>query len=306
MTAAERARLLADFGIDERALIGEGLESRVYALSDDLVLRLARTPGGRSPDQRRLKAFLDGIAGHLPFATPKIVELGPRGVWRIEHRLPGGSLLERLRRVSDDRRDQALRYYLDAAETLAAVHFDHLPYGHVLARHPVTAPDWHAFLRETLSHFVSLNRVTIAHEVGDPYRLADRAADMLIELPLNPPKSLVHGDFFPGNVLVGPDLKVTALVDFGLYTLVGDPVLDLAVACQTLEFIAETTAQDARFLRDLIVERHGGGVVPALRFYRAWLAFSMADPANAKPPYPRMFPWAITMLRLLQEGRLPA
>lgn len=306
MTPAERARLLADFGIDERALIGEGLESRVYALPGDRVLRLARGHVERNPDPRRLKAFLDGISGHLPFATPRIVELGPRGLWRVEHLLPGEALLQRLRRVSDDRRDQALRAYVEACATLAAVHFDHLPYGHVLARHPVTAPDWHSFLRETLSRFVSHNRIAIAHEVGDPYRLADRAADMLAELPLHPPKSLVHGDFFPGNVLVGHDLKVTALVDFGTYTVVGDAPLDLAVACQTLEFIAETTAHDARFVRDVIVEHHGEAIIPALRFYRAWLAFSMADPVNGKPPYPRMYPWAITMLRLLQEGRLPA
>jgi aminoglycoside phosphotransferase (APT) family kinase protein len=305
MTPAERARLLADFGIGESALIGEGLESRVYALSDDLVLRLARGRTSEAPDQRRLKVFLDGIAGHVPFATPRIVELGPKGLWRVEERLPGGSLLERLRRVSDDRRDEALRHYLAAGETLGAVHFDHLPYGHILARHPVTAPDWHAFLRETLAQFVSRNRVTIAHEVGDPYRLAEMAADMLVALPTHPPKALVHGDYFPGNVLVGPDLKVTALLDFGLYTLVGDPVLDLAVAYQTLELIAETTAQDARFVRDEIVASHGEAIVPSLRFYRAWLAFSMADPANGKPPYPRMFRWAVTMLRLLGEGRLP-
>jgi aminoglycoside phosphotransferase (APT) family kinase protein len=306
MTPAERARLLTDFGIDERALIGEGLESRVYALSDELVLRLARSASAHAPDQKRLKAFLDGLAGHLPFATPKIVELGPKGLWRVEHRLPGEQLLARLRRVSDDRRDQALRHYVEACETMAAVHFDHLPYGHILAHAPVTAPDWHAFLRETLSHFVSRNRLTIAHEVGDPYRLAEHAADMLVDLPVHPPKSLVHGDYFPGNVLVGLDLTVTALVDFGIYTVVGDPILDLAVACQTLEFIAETAAQDARFVRDLVVERHGEAIIPALRFYRAWLAFSMADPANGKPPYPRMFAWAITMLRLLAEGRLPA
>ena len=69
----------------------------------------------------------------------------------------------------------------------------------------------------------------------------------------------------------------------------GKIILDLAVACQTLEFIAETAAQDARFVRDLVVERHGEAIIPALRFYRAWLAFSMADPANGnKINFPAM------------------
>jgi putative membrane protein len=305
MTPAERAHILAGFGIDERALIGEGLESRVYALSDELVLRLGRS-GVPTPDQHRLKVFLDGIADHLPFATPRIVELGPKGQWRIERRLPGGSLLTRLRRLSDDRRDEALRNYVSAADALGGVRFEHLPYGHLLARNPVTAPDWHAFLRETLSHFVSRNRLTIAHEVGDPYRLHDLAADMIVGLPRDPPKALVHGDYFPGNVMVGPDLKVTAVLDFGHYTIVGDAILDLAVSYLTLELIEETAAQDARFVHEVVRERHGDAIAAACRFYRAWLAFSMADPAHGRQPYPHMFRWAVTMLRLLGDGRLAA
>jgi hypothetical protein len=83
-------------------------------------------------------------------------------------------------------------------------------------------------------------------------------------------------------------------------------MLDLAVACLTLEQIEECTTDEARYVRGLMVERHGEAILPAFTFYRAYLAFSMADPALAGPPYPRLFGWAIAMLKLLAAGRMPA
>jgi hypothetical protein len=305
-TAAERAALLRRFGIDERALIGAGGEASVYALPGERVLRVGRSRTTAAADPYTLQAFLARFAHRLPFATPEIVDIDPDGLWRIEFRLSGTAMLARLTRLGDDRRDQALRAYAAAVDELATVALPELPYGHVLAPAPVTAADWHGFARESLAIFLSRNRVTIAKEVGDPHRLFDLAAGMIADLPRHPPKVLVHGDYFPGNLLLAPDLSVSSLIDFGIYTVAGDAQLDLAVACLTLEMIAETTAHDARFVREIVLDRHGPEIAPALRFYRAWLAFSMADPANAALPYPRLYRWSIAMLKLLQEGRLPA
>jgi aminoglycoside/choline kinase family phosphotransferase len=305
-TAAERAALLKRFGIDERALIGAGGESSVYALPGERVLRVARSRTAAAPDPHRLRSFLASIAHRLPFATPEIIEIDPAGLWRVEFRLPGTSMLARLAKLGDDRRDQALRAYAAAVDAVGTVALPGLPYGHVLAPTPVTADDWHGFARDSLVRFLARNRVTIAREVGDPKRLFEAAAGMIAELPSHPPKVLVHGDYFPGNVLLAPGLSVSALIDFGIYTVVGDAQLDLAVACLTLEMIAETTAHDASFVRELILERHGPEIAPALRFYRAWLAFSLADPAKAALPYPRLYRWSIAMLKLLREGRFPA
>ena len=43
--------------------------------------------------------------------------------------------------------------------------------------------------------------------------------------------ALVHGDFFPGNVLVNDALdRVTGVIDFGSFTLFGNTLLDVAGA----------------------------------------------------------------------------
>jgi hypothetical protein len=301
----DHARILDEFHLGPTDLLGEGGESFVYALGEDSVLRLPKRPHFDGQSRERLQVFLQHIEGRMPFATPEIFEIGPEDAWTIERRLPGRSMLEMLRTIDDDRRDKALRNYVAAMDGFEVIRLDAFPYGHLIAKAPVTADDWRTFLWETLIGFRSRNRVNIAREAADPYALFEMAADMLPALPLLPAKVLVHGDYFPGNVLLDNDMRVSAVLDFGAYTTCGDPTLDLAVSYLTLELIEECTADDARFVRDLIVEKHGAEIMPAFRFYRAYLAFSMADPANAAPPYPKLYGWAIAMLKLLAADRLP-
>jgi len=70
--------------------------------------------------------------------------------------------------------------------------------------------------------------------------------------------------------------------------------------------IEECTSADIAFVRALVVERHGARFVAAMRFYRTYLAFSMADPAYAAEPYPRLYGWSVKMLRRLMDDDLPA
>jgi aminoglycoside phosphotransferase (APT) family kinase protein len=302
----DHASILAEFGLSRTHFLGEGGESVVYALGQDLILRMPKVKAFDGQRRDRLKLFLDQIDGHFPFATPRIEQIGPNDSYTIERRLPGRPMAEWVKTLDDDRRDKAFRNYVAAVSELGATESPSAAYGHLLNKAPVKANDWRAFARESLSRFRGKNRVTIAKEVGDPYKLFDKAADMISELPDTPPKALVHGDYFPGNVLLDDDLSVSAVLDFGIYTVVGDPQLDLAVSYLTLELIEECTADDARFVREVIVEQHGPEILPALRFYRAYLAFSMADPANGVAPYPKLYGWSIAMLKLLADGRLTA
>lgn len=211
-----------------------------------------------------------------------------------------------LREISGVRREIAFRNYVAAIDALRAVSLLYLPYGHVLGLAPIRATDWRTFLRRNLGGFASRNRAVIASEIGNPDALVAKATAMIAAMPERPPKVLVHGDYFPGNVMLDDDLGVSAVLDFGVFTVAGDPQLDLAVAYLTLELIDECGTADAPFVGELILARHGKAIEPAFRFFRTYLAFSMADPANAAPPYPRLYDWSLAQLRLLAEDRLPA
>ena len=269
------------------------------------MLRLPRSHSGASLSKSRLKAFLARIAGRLPFATPQILKIGPGEAWTIEKRLPGRPMLALLRELTGADRETALVNYADALDALARVPLLYHPYGHVLAPTPIRADSWRAFARRSLAGFRDRNRAPIAAAAGDPDLLFAKAEAMIADLPEHPEKVLVHGDYFPGNVMMDDQLAVSAVLDFGVFTVAGDRQLDLAVAAHTLELLEECGPEDARFVHQRLVERHGAEIDAAFRFYRAFLAFSMADPANAEPPYPLLYDWSIAQLRLLAEDRLP-
>lgn len=298
-------QILDRFCVTEADLIGRGGESNVYALGAGRVLRVPRSRDNDPPRFALLKDFLDGIAGRLPFATPVIEEIGPDDSYLIEKRLPGRPMSALLRELDGDQRRIALRNHIAAIDAIGTIALPDHPYGHLLIPDPVTADDWSTFARLSLARFLERNRATIAREVGDPDRLFAMALDLLPALPAQPPKVLVHGDYFAGNVLLDERLEVSAVIDFGVFTVVGDPVLDFASAYLPAEMTEESRPGDGPLILDAIVERHGASVLPAIRFYRAYFAFCMADPANAAEPYPKLFGWSIAMLKALGEGRLP-
>ena len=303
--ASDKDALLARFGLSESDLIGAGGESRVYAMGPDRVLRI-RNRAGDTAYLKRLQRFLAGIAGTLPFATPSIATVAPDGAWTIEPRLPGQPMSALLRRIGGTDRRTAFANFVAGLDAIGTIALPDKPFGHLLAPSPVVSDNWRGFARATLSRFADANRDTVAREIGDPEALLARAGAMIADLPERPDRVLVHGDCFPGNVLLDDRLEVSAVIDFGVFTLAGDALLDGAVACLTLETMEECGAEDVAFVRGLIARRHGGRFEATMRFCRAWLALSMADPANAAPPYPRLYDWSLAQLRLLAADRLPA
>jgi hypothetical protein len=57
---------------------------------------------------------------------------------------------------------------------------------------------------------------------------------------------LVHGDYFPENVILADDGRVCGVIDFGALTLIGDADLDLACAVLNLTGMVGVTPEDRR------------------------------------------------------------
>jgi aminoglycoside phosphotransferase (APT) family kinase protein len=218
-TSPETSRILRQFRLGAEDLLGEGGESRVYAIDDGHILRIPREGAGGGSDREKMRAFLRWLDGQLPFAVPEIIDIGADEAYTVERRIAGRSLATFLKTANNDARDRALRNYVAAIDAFRAVRLDTHPYGHLLAARPIAANDWRSFAWESLVRFRSANRVAIAREIGDPYRLFDKAVDLMQALPDHPGKVLVHGDYFPGNVLIDDHLDVVGVIDFGAFTV---------------------------------------------------------------------------------------
>ncbi len=293
--------ILAGFGIDRSALIGAGGHSLVYALDDRRVVRILKN-GGDVVTLSRLKAFLAEIDGRAAIATPLIEKIDAAGRYTVERRLPGTAMIGLLPGLAGEGRRRALANYIGAAGAVAAIEFPERPYGHLLAPAPIRTDTWSEFLRRSLDRALLRNGAVVAAEVGDVEDLRARAQALVEPLPPRPAKALVHGDYFPANVLLDATLAVSGLVDFSVYTVVGDPAYDIVTAPIFLEMIASITPADIEEARRLVHERLGEESEPAARCYRALAALTMADPAYAAEPYPHIYRWSLATLRDLARG----
>jgi aminoglycoside phosphotransferase (APT) family kinase protein len=289
--------VLRQFGVTSTDFIDAGQQSEVFALGADRVLRVFREPADVDFVARQ-RTFLAEIDGRLALPTSVIDDFDPGGRWSIERRLAGKSMLRLLPSLTGERRRQAIRNYVAATSAIGRLTFADRPYGHAIANDPIHAETWTAFLRASLERAIATNRDVIAAEVGDLATLRPKALALLALVPERPAKALVHGDYFPGNVLMDEALTVTGLVDFSAYTLVGDPLYDTLTAPIFLEMIDDTTADEVALALECAVAMAGGSV-GAGEFYRAHAAFWMADPVYALPPYVNLYPWAIANLRKL-------
>ena len=94
-------------------------------------------------------------------------------------------------------------------------------------------------------------------------------------------------------------LEVSAVIDFSVFTLVGDPLLDAACAVVFLEMNEPFTDADCGLVRALARERFGEALAKAEPFYRAYFAFFLASPDYALPPYPKLYAWSLENLAKL-------
>ncbi len=172
-------------------------------------------------------------------------------------------MLVLLRTLAGRDREAMLRSYAEAVDAIGTIVMPDRPYGQILGDQPITAGTWRDYLRLSLDRFIALNGAAIAAMRGDLDALRTKALDRLGGVAASPPKALVHGDYFPGNVLIGDDLRVSGLVDFSFWTVAGDAMLDIVGAAIFLEMNDEATAEDIAFVRALIIERHGDAALAA-------------------------------------------
>ena len=273
MHGSAKAQLLKAFNVGPDDLIGAGQEAYVYALGTDRVLRIFRDRVPLDRLRRRL-SFYDAIRSQeAPFRTPSILDVGESHgrVYWIEHRLPGISLTSRLPILAGRARSRAIASYVDAAAAVRTLACPQREIGEILAEPPIHRASWPTFLVDRAGVELQRHRRRLGDQVADP----DRALGTLrrwAEGGRIDTATLVHGDFFPENVLMNEDDgTVSAVIDFGLLALVGDPLLDVACSVLFLTGLAGITQSDRDLARTFA--RSFGVDDQVMRLYSLYYAF---------------------------------
>jgi len=229
------------------------------------------------------------------FVCPLIYEIGHVHGWlySIENRIPGHEMAVVLSGLAPEQREQAFANYLHAVTELRAVTYPDRPYGELLKRHPLRASSWREFLHASIEASIAANQVPLASDVTDLDAVVATARTALATIP-EPPKALVHGDYFPKNVMLAEDLRVSGIIDFSPMTVVGDPLMDVAGGLLFLEVLDTYQPADSEILSALIRQEYGAGIVDIIEAYRLYYSFYFA---GAWRDDTRLYAWCVSNLK---------
>lgn len=229
--------------LDALPILGSGMEGTVRDLGDG---RVAKVWHRRTREDIEVsRGFGEALAqAGLPFGTPRVLDL-------LDH---GGSVVTIEPYLSGRPATSADRAALvDVLAALAAVSPDP-----ALASLPVL-PHESAFgpalsfpdhLAALVRRRVASSREPLAARLPDLDDLVGATVASLEAFDVAGP-CLVHGDLIPANVLLDDAGAVSAVLDFGFLTTVGDPAFDAAVTAS----IADMYGPDARATESALDDR---------------------------------------------------
>jgi hypothetical protein len=272
------SRRFAARGWPDAGPLAAGMEGTVFGLDRETIGKVWERRG--VAELAGVGAFYEDLAAaELEFATPRFLE-----VWEedgvavtIEPRLPGVPLDEVLP-LDRPIRPEAIDCMLDVLAGLRAA--GAVAGGRVL---PVLeepeamwagARSWSDAFGKLLERRLAVSGELLAATVPNFERAAARLLELTAALEVEEPTAL-HGDLIPANVLVDGDLRPVAVLDFGFFTTLGDPLFDLAVTASVYDMYGPR-ARETEAAFDAAASARGLVPPERLALYRAAYAVATA------------------------------
>jgi len=209
------------------------MEAEVYAIGTDTVLKLYIGTTNLAYLTTLQNFYASFNQSALSYSLPYIQMVASEGDICIstERQLPGIPMSAILPTLTNRQMDSMMQAYLAAALELTNVQipsdFDRYKLFDADGISRRTNGDWHQFLTRYLTQKLIQVRYYLNKDVRN-FAVKVKQLYTILAQPYTGNYHLVHGDFFPGNILIDKMCHVTALLDFGLLTMYGDPLFDIA------------------------------------------------------------------------------
>ena len=235
---------------------------------------------GRYAKLRRLQRFYDSlVTDDVEFALPHIYQVTSvhELLAVVERRIEGKPLSDLIGGLGADRARTARRVYLDTARTLQKIGLASEVTQYVLFDDSGTSSTknqgWSKFIFTLAEVKLAGRRRTLEMDVVDLSAKHARLSEIFSACAYDGPLKLVHGDFFPGNLLMHGVDRAAGVIDFGSFTMFGDPLYDLALACLFFDMYG----QDSRLIRDEMIDMAlvGLGADERIRFHAYAMAYAL-------------------------------
>jgi len=261
ITEGDRRAVLAEFGIVNHEPLAVGTEAEVYGRDGATLLKLYAGQE-RLAYLQTLQQFYDSVDDSAStLRLPRLLEVTQRGklIAVQETRLAGVTLETALNAVATDEHERLETLYLAAVGALKALKITQPPQHYLLfdqsGQSATNGQSFERFYADLLAK--KLITVGALFTTVDP-TFAGKATALVDAIRHSEPAPLhvVHGDFFPGNVLVTPDYQqVVGVIDFGSFTMFGNHLLDWAGAFGFYQMYAPNRRQVCGRLLARILDR---------------------------------------------------
>lgn len=267
-----KSNLLERFRISESDFLGSGMEATVYALDDYKVLKIYNDFSDVKK-QEKLRGFYAGLkTDHLSYELPYIhdilVENGT--LVTIETRMLGSNLQSKLAGMTRDEQTNMMKTYLQANLELHSLQGSSTMKGFQLFHdHRISLgrmDNWYDLLSETIKLKQTELKPYFERDVQD-YEAKLTLIMERLATGYEGDYSIIHGDFYPGNILINEKNEVTGLIDFGMLTMYGDYLFDVAIGWVCLDMYNQLNASLPERYLDIIVSTLGEGIRKDLYFY---------------------------------------
>ncbi|MEK3954016.1 aminoglycoside phosphotransferase family protein [Psychrobacillus sp. FSL K6-1464] len=264
--------ILDKFGISKSNFLGSGMESEVYAYDDNKVVKLYNDMSD-SNKQTILKGFYSKIDSsslsyELPFIYDTFEENGI--LVTIEKRIEGNNLQSMLSKMNYIEQNNMMETYLNANIELKSVKIKPNLEGYILFNDQqissLNINSWFDLLKEEIFRKQKELESYLKRDVVN-YDAKIKQLVEILSLGYEGEYSLIHGDFYPGNVMINESGKVTGLIDFGLMTMYGDNLFDIAIGWVCFDMYNELNANIYERYLNIIISTLGEDVRKRLYFY---------------------------------------
>jgi aminoglycoside phosphotransferase (APT) family kinase protein len=281
--------LESKFSIDRSKvkLIGKGMESDIYKLDDQRILRVSE--GKHKQVTLAKQKFYNYLRSYdFSFEIPQIfaVYTFKGKTICVENYLEGKSLERDFKHMSGKQKLAITNRLFDIAEELGRVDMDSYQYGDLFRDNPCKEKSWHDFLYQRTKEAVSVAKTQNHPKLNNISVAWDRFTKEIPSLPKYPLKRLNHGDIYLSNVMADENNNVTALIDFSGLSAVGDRQLDIALVFNYMSYFGGEllSVKDKQAMTYLLVERYGQKFLDIARIYDIYIALVLLPHTKESDP----------------------
>jgi fructosamine-3-kinase len=272
MNEGVKSKILQKYKISESGLIGWGTEAEVYNYGEGKVLKLYNYMSDFNK-QKILKDFYNTIdAGEVSYELPRIYDIIEEAgtLITIEKRIEGKNMQKLLPHFNDEQLDNLFKTYLAASLELQNVKANSAFAGCKLFNdyyiNSSQQKDWNAFLKQFVTYRQEGLKDYFSRDVLSYNSKLEKLLEVL-SCKYEGEYSLIHGDFYPGNLLINEKGRITGLIDFGIMTMYGDYLFDIAASWAFFDMYDELKANILDRYLQLIIENLGEGIRGKLYLY---------------------------------------